>query len=163
MLAIRVSKIVLVFSIALLAGLPGINNLIDYNVNLEHVRHVVMMDTHVVDHNYGWRALTSPWMHHLLYILIIITELAIGVLGIWASIDLWKVRHHAPAFNQKKTKAIWVLTLGVLVWLSGFLAVGGEWFLMWLSADWNSQQPAFRLAVIMILGLIFIAMKDEDY
>ena len=163
MLAIRVSKIVLVFSIALMAGLPGVNNLIDYNVNLAHIQHVVMMDTHIIDHNYGWRAITAPWMHHLLYIMIIITELAIGVLGVWASIDLWKVRHDTHAFNKNKTKAIWVLTLGVLVWLSGFLAIGGEWFLMWLSTDWNSQQPAFRLAVIMILGLIFISMKDEDY
>ena len=35
-------------------------------------------------------------------------------------------------------------TLGFLVWFTGFLVIGGEWFAMWQSATWNGQEAAFR-------------------
>ncbi len=164
MIHIRISKIIVALSCALLAFLPGINNIIDYEVNLVHVQHVLMMDTHVVTvDSSGIRSIDSPFVHHLAYILIIITELLIGILGFWGSLDLWKARHDVQLFNRKKGKVIWSMTLGVLVWFTGFLVIGGEWFLMWLSEEWNSQQAAFRLVIPFLLGLIFISSKDEDF
>jgi predicted small integral membrane protein len=41
--------------------------------------------------------------------------------------------------------AIAGLTLGLLLWLVAFIAVGGEWFLMWQSAEWNGEEAAFRI------------------
>ena len=164
MIHIRISKIIVALSCAILALLPGFNNIIDYNVNLVHVQHVLMMDTHVVEvGSSGMRSIQSPFIHHLAYISIIISELLIGVLGIWGCIDLWKVRKDANLFNQNKTKVIWSMTLGVLVWFTGFMVIGGEWFLMWLSEEWNSQQAAFRLVVPFMLGLIYVSAKDEEF
>ena len=164
MIHIRISKIIVAVSCALLAFLPGINNIIDYNINLVHVQHVLMMDTHVVDvGSSGIRSIESPFVHHLAYVSIIITELLIGILGIWGSIELWKARHNAVQFNTKKAKVIWSMTLGLLVWFTGFLVIGGEWFLMWLSEEWNSQQAAFRLVIPFMLGLIYVSSKDEDF
>jgi len=40
--------------------------------------------------------------------------------------------------------------------------IAGEWLLMWQSKDWNAQQAAFRFAVLFLLGLIFVSLKDED-
>ena len=163
MLTIRYSKIIVVLSCVLLGGLPGINNILDYDVNLVHVQHVMMMDTHVLETSVaGWRSIESPFLQYTAYILIILAELSILVIGIWGVLDLWKVRHNAEHFNARKSKAILALSLGVLVWFTGFLVIGGEWFLMWLSEDWNSQQAAFRLVLPFILGLIYLSMKDED-
>jgi predicted small integral membrane protein len=37
---------------------------------------------------------------------------------------------------------------GFLVWFTGVMVVGGEWFPMWQSADWNGVHAAFRFCVI---------------
>lgn len=161
-MAIRLSKILFVFSAALFGTLVGIDNIIDYQINFASVQHVLMMDTVFSDNNSMWRAIKTPWLHHLGFWIIILTELAIGVLGFWGSIELWQSRQDANLFNQQKTKAIWSLTLGVLLWFTGFMVIAGEWLLMWQSKDWNAQQAAFRFAVPFLLGLIFVSLKDED-
>ena len=164
MIQIRISKIILAVSCALLAFLPGINNVVDFEVNMVHVQHVLMMDTHVVDvGSKAIRDIHSPLIHKLAYISIIIAEWLIGIFGIWGSIEMWKARHSASLFNRSKGKVIIAMTLGVMVWFTGFLVIGGEWFLMWLSEEWNSQQAAFRLVVPFMLALIYISMKDEDF
>lgn len=161
MVNIRISKIVTVLICAILAAGPGLNNVIDYNINFVFVQKVLTMDNHVAEvGTASWRAVNTPILHHLAYISIIITELAVAILGFWGALDLWKVRKDATLFNQRKGKAIWSLTLGLFVWGILFLAIGGEWFMMWLSENWNPQQPAFRLYVIFMTGLIYLAMKD---
>jgi predicted small integral membrane protein len=71
---------------------------------------------------------------------------------------------HAPAaaFNRAKTWAIAGLTLGFLTWQFGFMTVGGEWFGMWMSKQWNGAPSAFRFAMVIIAVLIFVAMRDEE-
>jgi len=46
------------------------------------------------------------------------------------------------------------------MWLVAFLAIGGEWFLMWQSAKWNGQQPAFQNFVVV--GLIYLILLHSD-
>lgn len=162
MLAIRISKILLVFSAALFAALAGMNNLLDYQTNFAGVQHVLSMDTVFPNNNSSWRAVTSPWLHHLAYWLIIAVELVIAVLGFWGAIELWQTRHDAATFNRKKTKAALALTLGILLWFTGFNVIAAEWFLMWQSESWNAQQSAFLFATSFFLVLILLALKDED-
>ena len=109
-----------------------------------------------------WRAVESTWLHHLAYWLIILTELVIAVLGFWGAFELWQVRHDTVAFNRKKVKPVWALTLGVVLWFTGFMVIAGEWFLMWQSKDWNAQQAAFRFTVMFLLILVFLVQKDQD-
>ena len=164
MIEIRISKILLVISCALLGGLPGLSNILDYGVNLVNVKHVLSMDVQIIDtFAKSFKAINSPFVHHLAYILIIIFELLVAVLGIWGAVNMWKARHDVVAFNRSKGKAIWALSLGILIWLTGFMVIGGEWFLMWLSPEWNSQQSAFRIVVPFMLALIFIAQNDENF
>jgi predicted small integral membrane protein len=42
-------------------------------------------------------------------------------------------------------------------WLVAFLVVGGEWFLMWQSKNWNGQDAAFRMFAIIGIALLFLA------
>ncbi len=161
--ALRLSKILLVLSAALFAALVAINNLLDYQINFAGVRHVLLMDTVFPDSNITWRALRAPWLHHLAYWLIIAVELAIAVLGFWGAFELWQARHDAATFNRQKTKPALALTLGVLLWFTGFIAIAGEWFLMWQSQSWNAQQPAFYFAASFLLILILLVSEDREY
>ena len=65
-------------------------------------------------------------------------------------------------FNKTKGLAILGLTLGFVLWFTGFFAIGGEWFLMWQSKIWNGQTAAFRLAVIFILVLFYVNTPDKE-
>jgi len=40
--------------------------------------------------------------------------------------------------------------------------VGGEWFGMWMSQQWNGVPSAFRYLMIIIVVLIFVVMPDSD-
>jgi predicted small integral membrane protein len=62
----------------------------------------------------------------------------------------------AGRFNQAKDVAIAGLTLGIILWFTGFITVGGEWFLMWQSKVWNGQAAAFRLVVILGIVLLYL-------
>ena len=50
--------------------------------------------------------------------------------------------------------------LGFLVLFFGFMVIGGEWFQMRQSSQWNGQEAAFR-CYLTILVLIFVMQKDE--
>jgi predicted small integral membrane protein len=54
------------------------------------------------------------------------------------------------------------LTLGFLLWQVGFVTIGGEWFGMWQSKDWNGVPSAFRFAMVIAAVLIFVALPDGD-
>lgn len=164
MIEIRISKFLVVVCCALLGGLTGLSNVLDYGVNLVNVQHVLSMDVQIVDtFAKSWKAISSPVIHHIAYILIIISEFLVAILGIWGAVNMWKARHDVVAFNRSKGKAIWAFCIGILIWFMGFMVIGGEWFLMWLSPEWNSQQSAFRIVIPFMLGLIYIAQKDEEF
>jgi predicted small integral membrane protein len=48
------------------------------------------------------------------------------------------------------------------MWLIAFLAVGGEWFMMWQSQVWNGQEAAFRNFVVVGLVLLFLVQPETD-
>ena len=52
--------------------------------------------------------------------------------------------------------------LGFVVWFFGFMVVGGEWFAMWQSKDWNGQEAAFRFYMAVLGVLIFVSLPDGD-
>jgi predicted small integral membrane protein len=42
------------------------------------------------------------------------------------------------------------------------MSIGGEWFGMWQSQQWNGVPSAFRFLVTIIAVLIFVALPDQD-
>ena len=69
----------------------------------------------------------------------------------------------ATAFQRAKSPAVAALTMGIVLWFVGFIAVGGEWYLMWQSKIWNGQDPAFRLVVILGITLLYVTSPDPDH
>jgi predicted small integral membrane protein len=159
--ALRVSKAVLVFAIALFYTILVLNNITDYGSNYEYVRHVLMMDSTFPGNHVMWRAVNSPLIHTLFYIGIIAWESVTMLLCWWAGVRLL-TSHHADRaqFAAALNLAVIALTSSLLMWLVAFLDVGGEWFVMWQSKIWNGQEEAFRM--FTIVGVVFLVVVQRD-
>ena len=162
-MAIRYSKILLTAAIALLASLAAFGNITDYGSNFEFVRHVLLMDTLFPDATINYRAIDSVVAHHAIYILIIVSETLTAILC-WAGAWQMLRSRRAPAavFKGRKNLAIIGLTLGFLVWQVAFMSIGGEWFGMWMSEQWNGVPSAFRFFITIGVVLIFVAQRDGE-
>jgi predicted small integral membrane protein len=158
---LRIAKILLVFGVAFYYVLIVFNNLTDYDSNYQFVRHVLMMDSTFPGNRGMWRAINTPAVHTAFYLLIIAWEAVSMILclagGARLTAALWK---SPAAFNAAKRTAILGFTVGLMQWLVAFLVVGGEWFLMWQSKNWNGQGAAFRMFAIIGIALLFLAQPD---
>ena len=163
MIAIRAAKAATVAAIALFASLVTFGNLTDYNTNYVFVEHVMSMDTIFPFSTIKYRAITDPSLHRLAYAVIIAAEAVVAVLcWIGALMLVRALRADVGAFNRAKTFAVVGLTLGFLLWQVGFMSIGGEWFGMWQSQQWNGVPSAFRFLITIIAVLIFVAMPDQE-
>lgn len=163
MLITRLVKVAMVASLALLGLLAAFNNLADYGSNYEFVRHVLSMDTTFPGNALMWHAITQPALWTIAYWLIILTEAAVGVLLAFAALRLaTTLRSSARMFNAAKRYAVLGVGLGFLLWFTGFMVIGGEWFAMWQSKTWNSQEAAFRLYVTLLAVIIFVNQPDGE-
>lgn len=163
MFAIRLVKTAMVASTALFALLVTANNLVDYGSNYEFVRHTLSMDTTFPGNALSGRAITSPALWTAGYWLIILTEAAVGIVLSMGAIRLASaIGAEARRFNAAKTYAIAGVGLGFLLWFTGFMAIGGEWFAMWQSKVWNGQEPAFRFYMTLLAVGILINQPDGE-
>jgi predicted small integral membrane protein len=162
-MTLRTIKTLLVFGVALFYTFVVFNNVTDYNSNYQFVRHVLMMDSTFPGNRGMWRALNSPALHTAFYVSIIGWETLTMLLIWWGGVRLAQaLRCPAPAFHQSKRVAIAALTLSLLMWLVAFLSVGGEWFLMWQSKNWNGQDAAFRMFTVIGIVLVLLIQPDTE-
>ena len=42
------------------------------------------------------------------------------------------------------------------------MTIGGEWFGMWQSAQWNGVPSAFRFVMVIAAVLIFLCLRDDE-
>jgi len=163
MIALRAAKATTVAAIALFASLVTFGNLTDYNTNFAFVEHVLAMDTIFPFSTIKYRSITNPTLHQVAYGIIIATEGVIAVLCWLGAIALVRrLWADAATFNRAKTFSVLGLLLGFLLWQVGFMSIGGEWFGMWQSQQWNGVPSAFRFVVTIIAVLIFVAMPDQE-
>lgn len=160
----RIAKLLLLAAVAFLYTLVVFNNLTDFNSNYQFVHHVLAMDTTIPGNHGLWRAIASPTVQLAFYLGIIVWEIVTALLLWWGVAALARaLRRPATRFNAAKRISIAALTLSLLMWLAAFLAIGGEWFLMWQSHAWNGQSAAARnFAVIGIVLLILLQPDAEE-
>ncbi len=157
----RTAKILFVAFVGLLGLLTGVDNIVDYPINFEVVQHVMSMDTTHPGHALMGRAITSDALQRLFYAGIIATEIVYGALCVFGALRLFGAYGlDAASFDAAKDFAIAGLALGFALYFFGFMIVGGEWFQMWQSAQWNLQDAAFRFVGCLGLVLIFVALPD---
>jgi predicted small integral membrane protein len=158
----RLAKVALVACAGAFALLAGYGNVADFKGNAPFVAHVLMMDTTFQNPDIMGRAIMSPTIHLVAYIAIILTELGIGVLALFAAARMFAARRDVRRFNAAKAFAVIAVTVGVLLWYLGFLVIAGEWFAMWQSRDYNAQDAAFRIVVVMLIILSILLPQEHD-
>jgi predicted small integral membrane protein len=159
----RYSKIAMVLSLAAFAFLVAFTNVTDLGGNAPFVQHVLSMDTTFRDPDVAYRAINLPWVWRLAYALIITGEALTCLLFALSGVRMFAARHAAARdFNRSKELVHLGALAGFLVWFLGFMAIGGEWFLMWQSPTWNGQEPAFRFYVTILLVLIYVIQPDGE-
>ncbi|GAN54344.1 DUF2165 family protein [Tanticharoenia sakaeratensis] len=157
----RAAKTAMVASLGIFGLLVAFNNVTDYGSNFAFVRHVLLMDTTFAGNALRWRAINAPLLWHLFYALIIACEFATGVLFCLAAWSMARaIRGDAGTFRRARSLVPVATALGFLLWFFGFSVVGGEWFVMWQSHDWNGQQPAFRFYMTMLAVCIFVQAPE---
>ncbi|GAA1262223.1 DUF2165 domain-containing protein [Saccharothrix xinjiangensis] len=142
---------------ALYMALVVLGNITDYETNHAFVQHVLAMDTTFGSPNTSWRAITSPAVVTAVYVLIILWE-AVTALVMIAALVSWLRRREDVARRLSSTG--WVMQ--VLLFGAGFIAIGGEWFVMWQSKDWNGLTAAFQNFVIAGIGLVLLHASRRD-
>ena len=73
------------------------------------------------------------------------------------------VKLRAPKAEFQRAKGITALgdMFGFGLWFVGFMGVGGEWFAMWQSADWNGQDAAFRFYMTILAVAIYVFLDTD--
>jgi predicted small integral membrane protein len=161
-MTLRACKAALVAAIALWFTLVAYNNVVDYPTNFEFVQHVLSMDTVPANNRLADRALVAPEVHHATYAAIIGWEMLTALVCWWGAINCFRsVRGTGEQFRRARKPAVVGLTLGLLLFLVGFLTVAAEWFAMWQSPQWNGQAAAFRMFAVIGLVLVFLTSSDE--
>ncbi|GAA3967324.1 DUF2165 domain-containing protein [Streptomyces marokkonensis] len=140
---------VLTAILALYIALVAFGNITDFGTNQDFVRHVLAMDTTFKDDDLMWRAITSKGLQDAAYVAIIVWETAAALVLIYAT-WLWIRRDHAPARRMTTYGTLMLM----LLFGAGFIGIGGEWFAMWQSADWNGLEAATR--VFLLSGVVLI-------
>ena len=159
----RMAKTLLLAGIGLFYALVVFNNLTDFGSNYKFVQHVLSMDSTFPGNHGMYRALPSSAWYLAFYFSIIAWEIATTVLLWWGFVKLMSaLRLSASKFNAAKRIPIMALTLSLLMWLVAFLSVGGGWFLMWQSREWNGQEAAFRNFAVVALVLLVLLQPDTD-
>jgi predicted small integral membrane protein len=160
---LRLAKLLLTTSLAAFAFIVAYDNVVDYNSNYEFVRHVLSMDTTFPTNTLRTRAITNPALWNAAYMAIIITEGLTALAFAKGAYDLLRnLRAPADRFHAARRFTIVGATLAFLLWFTGFMVIGGEYFSMWQSAIWNGQQAAFRFYVTVLLVLIVVVQPDPD-
>jgi len=163
MIELRLTKIVMVASLALFTFMVTYDNVTDYDSNFAFVQHVLSMDTTFSANTLTWRSIHTPAIWHAAYALIILGEALTCIAYTIAAACLLKtLRSAAIQFNRAKRFVYIATALGFLVWFTGFMVIAGEWFAMWQSSTWNGQPAAFRFYTALLGVAIFVGLEDRD-
>ncbi|MFD7707749.1 DUF2165 domain-containing protein [Streptomyces sp. NPDC059785] len=159
---LHLAATLLTATVALYTALVAFGNITDFGTNQQFVRHVLAMDTTFKDDDLMWRAITSHFWQDAAYVAIIVWETAAALVLI-AGTYLYARRDDARA---RRIATIGLLML-LLLFGAGFIAIGGEWFAMWQSADWNGLDAATRVVTLSGIVLLVIHLpgggRTADY
>ncbi|GAA2764740.1 MULTISPECIES: DUF2165 domain-containing protein [Streptomyces] len=147
--ALSLAATLLTATIALYMALVAFGNITDFGTNQQFVRHVLAMDTTFKDEDLMWRAVTSQGLQDAAYVGIIVWETVAALVLIYGS-WLWARRDDLRA----RRMSTYGLLMVMLLFGAGFIAIGGEWFSMWQSEDWNGLDAATR--IFLFSGVVLI-------
>lgn len=162
------------FAAALVVGLHGLylllvafGNITDPGANFPFVQHVLLMDTTNfgqpagtgLDAGVMWRAITSPSLHQAAYVVIVAWESLTSIVLLTAFV--WWIRERGTSYHAARALSTLGLCMHLLLFMGGFITIGGEWFQMWKSTVWNGLDTAFRNSALGLAALLLVHMPSE--
>lgn len=160
---IRRSKLLIVLFVGLFGILIVFGNLTDYTTNFQYVQHILSMDTTDNKSSLMYRSITLPILHHRIYWLMITLETSFTVCCLIGAHQLYKALNASSTeFHEAKKFVVAGFMVGVFIWYFCFQVIGGEWFVMWQSEEWNDLGTAERLVDFLMMALVFIVLKIDD-
>ena len=163
MIVLRLAKLVMVASLAGFAFMVTFDNVTDYATNYAFMQHVLSMDTTFEHNSLTYRAITAPWAWQLGYDAIIAAEGVTCALFTIGAVALARALYaDAATFERAKRFTVIGATFAFLIWFTGFMVIGGEWFAMWQSKMWNGQEAAFRFYMTTLAVLLFVNQPDKE-
>ncbi|MFG2138006.1 DUF2165 domain-containing protein [Streptomyces sp. NPDC048650] len=151
---------VLTGTVALYIALVAFGNITDFGTNREFVRHVLAMDTTFKDPDLMWRAITSRSLQDAAYLGIVAWETVTAAVLVVATAQ-GAIGLRRGGFARARRTATAGLLMMLLLFGAGFLAVGGEWFAMWQSHDWNGLDAAARNFTVAGIVLVLVHLKGS--
>jgi predicted small integral membrane protein len=55
------------------------------------------------------------------------------------------------------------LSMFLLLFMGGFIAIGGEWFPRWKSTAWNGLDAAFRNSALAFVTLVLVYLPSSQW
>lgn len=162
-MAIRILKIVLVVFVGLQGWLYVAGNIANWDSGHSAVGYVLGMEGHEIYGNHIFPPVTNPALVTIAFLIIISGEFLVGALSLTGAWHLWQVRHaDADSFNSAKTFAILGSGMAMVVWLGGFVVIGGALFQMWQTQiGTGSFEGAFIYGATSALVLLFVNSPDS--
>jgi len=150
-------------SIALLFSVIAFNNITDFKSNWLFVQHVLSMDTTFREPSLMWRAITNPVMQRFAYYSIIFWEVLTAIIcWIGCFVMLSNINKNNFCFSESKRLVYIGLFFGFLLYMVGFIIIGGEWFSMWQSQIWNGQMKAGLFISLIMFVMIFLKLEKSE-
>ncbi|MFD1829569.1 DUF2165 domain-containing protein [Streptomyces desertarenae] len=150
-----VAAAALTATVALYMALVAFGNITDFDTNRQFVRHVLAMDTTFGDPDLMWRAIESPALQDAAYVAIIVWE-TLSALVLLLATWLWVTGLRRGACDRARRASTLGLVMVLLLFGLGFIAIGGEWFAMWQSSDWNGLDAAARNVALAAFALVVV-------
>ncbi|MEU2213055.1 DUF2165 domain-containing protein [Streptomyces hygroscopicus] len=152
---------VLTGTIALYITLVAFGNITDFDTNQQFVRHVLAMDTTFGDEDLMWRAIDSRALQDTAYIAIIVWE-SLAALVLLTATGMWCVGRDKDGIRRARRASTVGLLMVMLLFGAGFIAIGGEWFAMWQSKQWNGLEAATRVFLLSGIVLLLVHLPSAE-
>ena len=158
----RYIKIALAAFAALFCLFYALQNIVNLGPAEWFVGTMAGMEGHAAYPNTFGFAVSSPILVKILLWIIIIGELAAGLLSGKGAIDMLRARNGSgEAFNAAKSCALSGTGLAVIVWFGIFGAFGGAFFQMWqVEAGVNALRDASFFALQQ--GMVWLIIRSDD-
>ncbi|WP_157106514.1 DUF2165 domain-containing protein [Nocardia arthritidis] len=142
-------------------------NCVDTDTNRNGVAAVLSMKATIHNPGTDWRAITNGNVALVAYILVVIWEFLIAFVllaagAAWVRVLAGRPRRLRAGLDAAVRLSSLGWTMAVLLFLGGFLTVGGEWFRMWANDDVNASSAALQNFLIAGVGLILVHLPDAQ-
>lgn len=159
----RLLKAALVFFVGGLGFLTFLTNVTNAQDAYAAVAMALGMESTFGWEGLTWRAIDTPALAWMAFAIIVLMEGVVALLGFIGAWTIFAAREAtAERFHEAKRPGLAACAVGMILWNGGFIVIGGEWFALWQTGDFNPVPAAFRFATMLAAIAIFVAMRDTD-